>query len=63
MWNTCKIHVKIHAIYFHRVEPTLKNICISPASEQPLLAELDDTDEKDYKVQKILESKYEDDWL
>src|SRR5207248_3454296 len=45
------------------LEPTPKNVCISPASEQPLLVELDDTDEKDYKVQKILESRYEDDQL
>ena len=45
------------------LEPTPKNVCILPASEQLLLAELDNTYEKDYEVQKILASKYEDGWL
>ena len=42
------------------LEPTPRNVRISSNDKQPLLAEPDDTDEKDYEVQKILESKYED---
>jgi len=42
------------------LEPAPKNVRISPASEQLLLAEPDDTNEKDYEVQKILELKYKD---